>query len=876
MKKINPFLSLFFMLIIASITTVQAQWTTVSTNGIENICNVSKVFSDGTDLYAYVSGGGVYKSSDGGDSWSAFNFGLPTGIAIVGFTATATKIYVAADKNGIYSSDKATAGFTKLGTVPVLTNSFTSLESIKDTLYLGINGKGVYKCVIPTATYTQLTSGLSGSAAVMALAVDSITGVGKRLYAGVTADNGFYVKNAHNDSWIQVTINNETESANKAQVRCIYAKNGKVLLGGVSQARGLVYVGETTDFNTYNIVKADTSLVASTVNTVALVGQHIYLAATNGVWKSTDISIPTIRYSQLRDGLQTPRANTASVIGLSNGNVWVAQTTGAFVSSNNGVTWSRKLNEKVTLASINGFKEYEGKLYALTSSGVYVSQTGDGGDWVRLGNGLNSNVSGKSLSFGALGTFATSDGALFKLNGTNWETVDINLPGMLWDHPQYSQIVDIEQFNNGTKTCLFGSAWRSAGIYRYDGDQWDLYATSTVNDVTTALTGDADSGLTLSVANDSTQAVIAGKFMYDAVSNTLMCFGKNTIQYSFDFGNSWQWRMQNYNIRLNQGNIRAAEMKNTGSQKFVFIGTDATFGGAWTMGKTEIGTMPENVGGNWVNMTPIASNTEVRDIMLWDNSPLIIIRNSSSSSGTSAIRLSTDDGVTSTLFETGLGSKANIISMGLYGDYVYVGTTTNQIQRYNVKSAPVFVSPTPAISAVTSNTANFKATISAQSKVYYVVVPKDAAVPTLSQIIVGKDAADAIPVAAGNAVSVASVEMELPVSGLNPNTEYTLYAVAVSETAVTSEVVTLNFATTLGTDLESLQSRVKIYPNPTSGIVNVSTNSSNTTQIKVYNTQGSEVLSVYGKSNIKLDLSNLSQGVYFIKVDNTFFKTIKD
>lgn len=875
MKKINPFLSLFLLLIIASITTVQAQWTTVSTNGIENTCNVSKVFADGTDLYAYVSGGGVYKSSDGGDSWSAFNSGLPTGIAIVGFTATATKIYVAADKNGIYSSDKATADFTKLGTVPVLTNSFTSLESIKDTLYLGINGKGVYKCVIPTATYTQLASGLSSSAAVMALAVDSIAGVGKRLYAGVAADNGFYVKNTNNDSWLQVTINDEVESASKAQVRCIYANNGRVVLGGVSKARGLVYVGETADFNSYNMVKADTSLVSSTVNGVAVVGQHIYLAANNGVWKSTDISNPTIRYSQLRGGLQTPRANTASVISMSNGNVWVAQTTGAFVSSNNGATWSRKLNEKVTLTSINGFKVHEGKLYALTSSGVYVSETGNGGDWIRLGNGLNSNVSGRGLCFGALGTFATSDGALFKLNETNWEVVDINLPGMSWDHPQYSQIVDIEQFNNGSKTCLFGSGWRSAGIYRYDGTQWDLYNTTTVNDVTSAMTGDADSGLTLSVATDSTQTIIGGKFMYDAPSNTLMCFGKNTIQYSFDFGNNWQWRMQNYNIRLHQGNIRTAQMKSMGSKKFVFIGTDATYGSAWTMGKTEIGTTPENVGGNWVNMTPIA-NTEVRDIMLWDNSPLIIIRNSTSSSGTSAIKISNDDGATSELFETDLQSKENIISMGSYRDYVYVGTTTNQIQRCKVMVTLVFLSPAPAVTAIGTNTASLKATISAQGRVYYVVVQKNSTVPTVSQIITGKDAADAIPVAAGNAAAVASVEMELQVSGLNPNTDYTLYAVAVSETAVASEVVTLDFETTLGTDLEPLQSQVKIYPNPTSGIVNVSTNSSNTTQVKVYNTQGSEVLSVYGKSNIKVDLSNLSQGVYFIKVDNTFFKMIKD
>lgn len=873
MKKNNTFMFMLGVLLLAS-TSVMGQWTSVSTTGIENTCNATRVFADGNEVYAYVAGGGLYKSVNGGESWTLFNTGLPAGVEIRGFAVSGTKVYVAANKNGIYGSEKAAASFAKLGTVPVLSNDFTALASIKDTLYLGINGKGVYKCVIPTSTYTQLTSGLANNAAVLTLTVDSITGVGKRLYAGTSADNGFFVKNAINDTWVQKTINAETDAAKKAQVRALSACNGKVIIGSTSQPRGMAYLATTTDFNTYVFTKIDMGLSSHTINAVATDGQFAYLAGSAGVWKSTDLTMPNVLFTQLHNGLQSTRATTTGLILLPNGQLWAAQPTGAFMSADNGAAWTQKLNEKVTPAVINGFKEHEGKLYALTSSGIYLSASGNGGDWTRLGNGLNCSVPAKGLSFGVLGTFATTDGALYKLNGNNWEPVFIDLPGFAWDHPQGGAIADIEQFNNGAKTCLFGSNWRSAGIYRLDGTQWDIYTTTTVNDVTTEMTGDADDGLTLSVANDSSQNIIATKFLYDAPTNTLISFGKNTLQYSKDFGDTWQWKMQGYNIRLHQGNIRTAVMKNMGSNKYVYTGTDNTFGGAWTMGKTEFGTTPENLGGNWVNLSAAVNSAEVRDIMVWDNSPLLIIRNGSSSSTTN-VRISTDDGVTGAIFETGLAGKATVMSMGIYGDYVYVGSSTNEIQRYNVKAAPAFVADAPAVTNIGTTTAKLEATSSVASKIYYVAVLKNETAPTVQQIVAGKDAADATAPAAGNAIATANVKAALDIPGLAPNTDYTLYTVAKSETGVASNVTAINFKTDISTGIEDTLNSFVLSPNPTKGLIAIKSNKA-ITNLKVYNLQGVEVLSLQGAAITHLNLSAQPNGIYLVKIDNSFYKVIKD
>ena len=858
MKKNNLqiYLSIFLLLVLS--ISINAQWTNVSTNGIDSTCNVTKVFADGSDMYAYISGSGVYKSIDGGNNWNLFNTGLPASIAITAITSDNSKIYVAATLNGIYSSAKSSANFTAIGTVPKLDKAFTALVKLKDTLYLGTAGNGVYKCVIPTAAFTQINTGINVN--ISSLAIDSLPFLGFRVYAGSNnTDNGFYVKNAGNDTWVQKTIT--TPLASKVRVRNIISYLGYVVVG-TDNNRGILWAGSTTDFSTYTWSRVDTTLLNITTLSLAFDGSALWIGNGRGAWKSSPIATPPVKFTQVANGLQSARANVSDL--ATNGvNVIAAQATGGYITSNGGASWSNKLNIPVTPASINGIKYYNGVLHAFASSGIYTSASGNGGDWVKLGNGINSSVGLASFCIGSLGTYATTDGTLFKLNGANWEVVNIDIPGSnALDHPISCQISDIGQYNNGVKTYLFGSGWSSGAIYRYDGTTWDTYTTITTTENST--------GVVQNNATDTTQRLIARDFLYDSIANILFSFHKNRIQISKDMGNTWTYRLGNYLLNTVSSNIRAVMLHEINAVKYLYIGTDATAGGLWTMARSKYSPDPnDSIARLWENNSLVG---ETRGIV--DFGKIIFIRETTTSGVTTALKISTNNGASSSVFETSLLNKANVKSLSRSGNFTWISTSNNTIQKYDLTTAPVFMGTTPFVDGITETTASLKATSSRPGKLFYVVVAYGATAPSIDQIIAGKDAADATPIAAASVVITDSVQASGAIAGLSANTQYTLYTVAESEVILTSSFVAIDFTTlTTNNKVATAPSVIAVYPSPTTGILNIQ--GSGIKSVKVSSILGSVVLEQSLAGNSTINISSLANGVYFVEVTTASGKEVK-
>ncbi|MEI6489222.1 MAG: T9SS type A sorting domain-containing protein [Bacteroidota bacterium] len=73
----------------------------------------------------------------------------------------------------------------------------------------------------------------------------------------------------------------------------------------------------------------------------------------------------------------------------------------------------------------------------------------------------------------------------------------------------------------------------------------------------------------------------------------------------------------------------------------------------------------------------------------------------------------------------------------------------------------------------------------------------------------------------------------------------------------------------IGIDEILEQNNVSVYPNPASNTITIESTKCKVQSIKIYNVLGEQVnsLKLTGNSKIEIDVSNLTQGVYFVEVE---------
>ena len=121
---------------------------------------------------------------------------------------------------------------------------------------------------------------------------------------------------------------------------------------------------------------------------------------------------------------------------------------------------------------------------------------------------------------------------------------------------------------------------------------------------------------------------------------------------------------------------------------------------------------------------------------------------------------------------------------------------------------------------------------------------------------------------------------------LYPGHSINVYVAPILVNAKSLETTFINVVSNLGTQtvnvtldpgwydgIEENSCNYEIYPNPTDG--NIMVSGSNISEVEVYNHCGQKVLSVSGSDNVNVDMSNLTSGVYMVRiVDNNGNATI--
>jgi len=160
-------------------------------------------------LYAGLFGGGLYKSGDSGVTWNAITNGLRTDVSIMGIAIdpkTTTNLYVATAGAGVYKSTDGgnTWKQTNTGLPASTVNAIAIDPGTPSTLYVAVTSIGVYKSVDSGATWAAASSGMTANSEIHAIAINPVTP--STLYAapdavGGVADGTVYVSNNGGATW---------------------------------------------------------------------------------------------------------------------------------------------------------------------------------------------------------------------------------------------------------------------------------------------------------------------------------------------------------------------------------------------------------------------------------------------------------------------------------------------------------------------------------------------------------------------------------------------------------------------------------------------------------------------------------------------------
>lgn len=165
------------------------------------------------------------------------------------------------------------------------------------------------------------------------------------------------------------------------------------------------------------------------VFTMVLNGQDILAGTWFGVARSVNDGNSWSTLST--NGL--PSNASVSAIVVNSGNLYAgvssssAGGTGVFLSANSGTDWSAK-NTGLTNTVVTAMAAFDGKIYAGTNGGRVFSSADNGENWTSSSTGI-TNTSVQSLHQGGAHLYTGTNGGVFiTTNGTDWKSINANLP----------------------------------------------------------------------------------------------------------------------------------------------------------------------------------------------------------------------------------------------------------------------------------------------------------------------------------------------------------------------------------------------------------------------------------------------------------------
>jgi photosystem II stability/assembly factor-like uncharacterized protein len=332
-------------------------------------------------VYAATAGGGVFKSVNGGGSWSAVNTGLDHRMvySLAIDPVTPEILYAGTALGGVYKSIDSGESWSPAssGLAAMFIQSLALDPAAPTTLYAGTSS-GVFKSVDSGGNWSAMNNGLT-STSVQDLAIDPATPA--TVYAG-TSGGGAFKSTDGGANWSAI---NTGLPGGTVLGLAIDPVTPATLYAGTGGSGVYKSTDGGANWSVANTGQTEPAVNDLTINPAT--PATVYAATSGGVFKSTDAGA---NWSPVNSGHDSVESRYVAIDPVTPATTYSATSNGVFKSTDGGGSWAAAkaglIATDVRALAIN--PATSATLYAGVFGGGVHKSTDGGGSWSAANSGL--------------------------------------------------------------------------------------------------------------------------------------------------------------------------------------------------------------------------------------------------------------------------------------------------------------------------------------------------------------------------------------------------------------------------------------------------------------------------------------------------------
>ncbi len=382
--------------------------------GLSNLQITSLVALDSATVLVGTNGGGIFKTTDRGNTWFAVNNAILHHFEISAIIKAGDRVVHASIDGGVYATDDKGASWIDFNDEQTddITVSALSYNSATNEILLA-NRDGLFITDSASSDNTP-NYGLVESGLPSGITISSISNDGAHWY--LVTDKGLFASSVNNINWIKSNTGMITDATLLVPFR------NNFILGtahnGVVKTLSFPYIwtNVATGFNNLKTYSITTG------------GNFLVVAATEkGVFISKDLAAS---YSASNKGL-TDSLNVNDIAYGENRLLAATKNAGAFFSLDSGSTWTA-VNNGIPNLEVKKVYISNGIKYAVLSNNLIFSAPLNSDQWTAIQNGLPTGVIISSLAFYGNKLILGTDKGIYtkQFSVTIWSVANTNLSNL--------------------------------------------------------------------------------------------------------------------------------------------------------------------------------------------------------------------------------------------------------------------------------------------------------------------------------------------------------------------------------------------------------------------------------------------------------------